>query len=49
MTAHKVGDHVEIEEEEVRAGQTGMHVRVIMTVSIILVLIGFGVVASLLL
>ena len=49
MTARKVGDHVEVEAEEARAGQTGMHVRIIMAVSILLVLVGFGVVASLLL
>jgi hypothetical protein len=49
MTAHKVGDHVEIDQEEARAGQTGMHVRVIMAASIVLVLVGFGIVASLLL
>lgn len=49
MTARKVGDHVELDQEEARAGQTGMHVRVIMAVSLVLVLVGFGVVASLLL
>jgi hypothetical protein len=45
MTAHKVGDHVELEVEEARAGQTGFHVRHIMAASIALVLIGFGLVA----
>ena len=41
MTARKVGDHVEVPEEEARAGQTGNHVRYIMAASIVLVLIGF--------
>ncbi len=42
MTAHKVGDHVEVESEEVRAGQSGtQHVRYIMAASIVLVLVGF--------
>jgi hypothetical protein len=49
MTARKVGDHVEIEQEEARAGQTGMHVRYIMAASIALVLVGFALVAALLL
>lgn len=41
MTARKVGEHVEIPEEEARAGRTGMHVRQIMVISIALVVIGF--------
>lgn len=41
MTARKVGEHVEIPEEEARAGRTGMHVRQIMVISISLVVIGF--------
>jgi len=41
MTARKVGDHVELDQDEARAGQTGMHVRYIMAASIALVLIGF--------
>lgn len=45
MTARKVGDHVEINQEEARAGQTGMHVRQIMMFSIALVLVGFGLAA----
>jgi hypothetical protein len=45
MSARKVGHHVEVEQEEARAGQTGMHVRQIMAISIALVLLGFGVVA----
>jgi hypothetical protein len=45
MTARKVGDHVELDKDEARAGQTGMHVRLIMAFSLVLVLIGFGIVA----
>lgn len=41
MTARKVGDHVEVDQDEARAGQTGMHVRYIMAASIVLVLLGF--------
>jgi len=43
MTARKVGDHVELNEEEARAGRTGMHVRQIMIVSIVLVVIAFAI------
>ncbi len=45
MTARKVGDHVEIDEEEARAGQTGVHLRYILIVSVLLVLAGLGAVA----
>lgn len=45
MAARKVGDHVEIDKEDARAGRTGMHVRQIMTYSIALVVIGFGLAA----
>lgn len=45
MTARKVGDHVEIPEEEARSGRTGMHVRYILAASVVLVLIGFGLTA----
>lgn len=45
MTARKVGDHVEMNEEEARSGQTGLHVRYILILSTVLVLIGFGVAA----
>jgi hypothetical protein len=47
MTARKVGDHVELNKDEARAGQTGFHVRYIMAASIVLVLIGFGAAALL--
>jgi hypothetical protein len=44
MTARKVGDHVEVDEEEARSGQTGLHVRYVLAFSIVLVLIGLGIV-----
>ena len=45
MTARKVGDHVEVPVEEARSGQTGLHVRYILAASVVLVLIGFGLIA----
>lgn len=45
MTARKVDDHVEIEQEEARAGQTGVHLRYILIASVVLVLVGFAGVA----
>ncbi|MDP3740086.1 MAG: hypothetical protein Q8R02_22065 [Hyphomonadaceae bacterium] len=47
MTAHKVEDHVELNEEDARSGRTGMHLRYILIASILLVVAGFGVVAVL--
>ena len=41
MTAHKVGDHVEVTKEDVRAGQPGNHVRYILAIGVGLVVIGF--------
>lgn len=49
MTAHNVGDHVEVEEEEVRAGQTGTGLRYVLAAGVILVVIGFAVAAGILL
>ena len=49
MTAHQVGDHVEVEEEEVRAGQTGTGLRYVLAAGVILVVIGFAVAAGILL
>lgn len=46
MSARKVGDHVEVEEEEVRAGQTGLGVRYILAFGVILVVIGFAFAAG---
>lgn len=43
MTARKVGDHVEMDEEEARSGQTGLHVRYVLAISVLLVLVGFAV------
>jgi hypothetical protein len=45
MTARKVGDHVEIEKEEARAGQTGDHVRYILATGVVLVIIGLAIAA----
>lgn len=45
MTARKVGNHVEMVEEEARSGQTGVHVRYILVFSTLLVLIGFAAAA----
>jgi hypothetical protein len=41
MTARKVSEHVEVDEEEARAGQTGLHVRYILAIGTALVVIGF--------
>jgi hypothetical protein len=45
MTAKKVGDHVEVNEEEVRAGQTGLGMRYVLGFGVVLVIIGFAAVA----
>jgi hypothetical protein len=45
MSTRKVGDHVEIDKDDARAGQTGTHLRYILGISIILVVIGFAAVA----
>jgi hypothetical protein len=47
MTAHKVGDHVELDKDEARAGQSGTGVRIVLMISTILVLLGFALVALL--
>lgn len=49
MTARKVGDHVEVEEEEARAGQTGTGLRYVLAAGVILVVIGFAFAAGALL
>jgi hypothetical protein len=46
MTARKVGDHVETSADEARAGETGHHVRYILAAGVVLVVIGFVVVAT---
>ena len=43
--SRKVGDHIEIDQEEARAGQTGNHVRDILAAGVALVVIGFAAVA----
>jgi hypothetical protein len=45
MTARKVGDHVELDKDEARAGQTTGHVRNILVISVVLVIVGFAAVA----
>ena len=42
MTARKVGEHVEIETEDARAGETGNHVRYILAVGVGLVILAFA-------
>lgn len=49
MTAHQVGDHVEVQEEDVRAGQTGTGLRYVLAAGVVLVVIGFAVAAGILL
>jgi hypothetical protein len=45
MTHRKVGDHVEVDEDEVRAGETGHHVRYVLIFGTVLVVLGFAAVA----
>ncbi|MBL8551939.1 MAG: hypothetical protein JNJ73_18265 [Hyphomonadaceae bacterium] len=45
MTARKVANHIEIDETEVRSGQTGLHVRYVLVFSTLLVAFGFGLAA----
>ncbi|HVK80246.1 MAG TPA: hypothetical protein VM915_06515 [Verrucomicrobiae bacterium] len=45
MSARKVGEHVEIPQDEARGGETGHHVRYILAAGIVLVILGFGAVA----
>ncbi len=49
MTAHQVGDHVEIKEEDARAGQTGFGMRYVLAIGVILVVVGFAFAAGILL
>jgi hypothetical protein len=39
--SRKVGDHVEMSQEEARAGETGHHVRYILAAGVVLVVLGF--------
>ena len=45
MTVKQVGEHVEISPQDVRAGQTGNHVRMILMISTLLAAICLGVAA----
>ncbi len=45
MTARKVGDHVEVDQEEARSGQTGVGLRYVLVIGTVLVIVGFGLVA----
>lgn len=45
MTARKIGDHVEVEQEDARAGQTGTGMRYVLIIATALVVVGFGLVA----
>lgn len=45
MTARKVGNHVEANQDEARAGETGHHVRYILAAGVALVVVGFAAVA----
>jgi hypothetical protein len=47
MVARKVGNHIEIDEEDARSGRTGMHVRHILALSMLLVALGMGLAALL--
>ena len=42
--SRRVGDHVEMDQEEARAGETGHHVRYILAFGVVLVILGFGAV-----
>jgi len=46
MTGRKVDEHVEIEAEEARGAETGNGVRYMLIVGVILVVVGFIVVAG---
>jgi hypothetical protein len=45
MSARKIGDHVELDKEEARAGQSGTGVRIVLAISTALVLIGLALAA----
>ena len=45
MTTRKVQDHVEIDKDDARGGQTGDGVRLMLIVSVVLVLAGLAAVA----
>jgi diphthamide biosynthesis methyltransferase len=41
MSRQESDEHIEVNAERARAGQTGLHVRYILTISILLTVIGF--------
>lgn len=41
----KVEEHIELKEDEARAGETGHHVRYILGAGVVLVVIGFAALA----
>jgi hypothetical protein len=45
MTAHKVDNHIEMNEQDARSGQTGMHVRYILMASVAMAVMGMWGVA----
>lgn len=45
MTARKVDEHVEVNEDEARAGRTGVGVRYVLAAGVALVVVGFAAVA----
>ncbi len=49
MTARHVDDHVEVEQEDVRAGRTGVGLRYVLAAGVILVIVGFAFAAAILL
>ncbi len=42
--SRRVGDHIEMNQEEARAGETGHHVRYILAAGVVLVIVGFAAV-----
>lgn len=46
MSWRRVGEHVELSEDEARAGETGHGVRYMLAAGLVLVLIGFVAVAG---
>jgi|GEM_PF-2007050 len=46
MSGRRVGEHVEMNEDEARAGETGKGVRYVLAAGVVLVVIGFAIVAG---
>ena len=40
--SRKVGDHVELDQDEARSGETGHHVRYILALGVALAVLGLG-------